>query len=199
MPGTRCRGGSACTVSKPDPSPSETLLDEADMSARIAALADALARHVDDPAGCALIGIRTRGATLAARLQQELRIRRGWDLPLGVLDITLYRDDLSRMSGHPLVRATEIEFDVDGKLIFLIDDVLYTGRTIRSALNALIDFGRPGRIMLAVLIDRGHRELPIQADAAGLTVPTSRDQVVRVCFAEDDGREGVFLETRPAP
>lgn len=181
----------------PDSSPSETLLDESAMAVRIAELAAALARHVADPAGCALVGIRTRGATLASRLQAELRRQRAWDLPLGVLDITLYRDDLSRMSGHPLVRATEIDFDVDGKLIFLIDDVLYTGRTIRSALDALVDFGRPRRIMLGVLVDRGHRELPIQADAAALTIETSADQTVRVCFTEDDGQEGVFLERRP--
>jgi pyrimidine operon attenuation protein/uracil phosphoribosyltransferase len=103
--------------------------------------------------------------------------RHGWDLPLGVLDITLYRDDLSQLAEQPLVRSTEIDFDVSGKLIFLIDDVLFTGRTIRSALDALVDFGRPRRIMLGVLIDRGHREFPIQADVAALTVQTTRGPV----------------------
>ncbi len=172
-------------------------MDEAALSAKIAEMAAQLAERVRDPSNCALIGIRTRGVTLARRLQKELAEQKDWDLPLGILDITLYRDDLSQMSEHPLVQSTEIEFDVGGKLIFLIDDVLYTGRTIRSALDALLEFGRPQRIMLGVLIDRGLREFPIQADVTGLTLETAEEQTVRVCFDEDDGQNCVIVEERP--
>lgn len=177
---------------------SDSLLDREALAEKIARMASDLAERVGDPANCALVGIRTRGATLARRLQQELKRQQGWDVPLGILDITLYRDDLSRRSEQPLVQATEIDFDIEGKLIFLIDDVLYTGRTIRSALDALLEFGRPRRIMLGVLVDRGLREFPIQADIAALTIETDHDQKVRVCFDEDDGQEGVLLEQRPA-
>jgi len=175
-----------------------SLLDRDALSGKIAQLAGELAERAGGPENCALVGIRTRGATLARRLHEELKRQRGWEVPLGVLDITLYRDDLSQRSDQPLVQATEIDFDVDGKLIFLIDDVLYTGRTIRSALDALLEFGRPRRIMLGVLVDRGLREFPIQADFAAVTIETDPDQNVRVCFDEDDGREGVLLEQRTA-
>lgn len=181
---------------KPTPD-ADLILDEASVQRCIERMAQELAAHVADPADCALVGIRTRGATLAARLREIIKTRHGWDLPLGILDITLYRDDLSQMSAQPLVRASEIDFDIEGKLIFLIDDVLYTGRTIRSALNALIDFGRPRRILLGVLIDRGHRELPIQADVRGMDLETRLDQQVRVCLVEDDDRDAVLLT--PAP
>jgi pyrimidine operon attenuation protein/uracil phosphoribosyltransferase len=180
------------------PIPSNSVLDETALSIKIAEMASQLAKRVQDPSNCALIGIRTRGVTLARRLQEELQRQKGWELPLGVLDITLYRDDLSQLAEHPLVQSTEIEFDVGGKLIFLIDDVLYTGRTIRSALDALLEFGRPQRIMLGVLIDRGLREFPIQADVAALTLDTAREETVRVCFEEDDGRDCVVVEQRPA-
>lgn len=175
-----------------------SLLDRDALAGKIAQLAGDMAGRIRNPADCALVGIRTRGATLAGRLQEEIKRQRGWDVPLGVLDITLYRDDLSQRSDQPLVQATEIDFDVDGKLIFLIDDVLYTGRTIRSALDALLEFGRPRRIMLGVLVDRGLREFPIQADYAALTIETEPEQSVRVCFDEDDGSEGVLLEQRSA-
>jgi pyrimidine operon attenuation protein / uracil phosphoribosyltransferase len=178
-------------------SSAEVLLDEQALARAIASMAKDMARRIVNPDDCALVGIRTRGATLAARLQRELHRARGWDLPLGVLDITLYRDDLSQLAEQPLVRSTEIDFDVSGKLIFLVDDVLFTGRTIRSALDALVDFGRPRRIMLGVLVDRGHREFPIQADVAALSLETTEDQFVNVYLAEDDGRDEVVLASRP--
>ena len=142
-----------------------------------------------------LVGIRTRGVPIARRLAACLKEITGADVPTGVLDITLYRDDLLRhdVGLQPLVRSTDIPFDLDGKHVLLVDDVLYTGRTIRSALDALIDFGRPRTIQLVVLIDRGHRELPIRADFVGKNLPTSRDDRVRVLVAEVDGRDAVEI------
>jgi pyrimidine operon attenuation protein/uracil phosphoribosyltransferase len=141
----------------------------------------------------ALVGIRTRGVPLARRIAKTLQDLSHHEIPTGALDITLYRDDLS---GHvvgtqPLVRKTEIPFSIDGKLILLVDDVLYTGRTIRAALDALIDFGRPKAIQLVVLVDRGHRELPIKADYVGKNIPTSSTQSVQVHLMEIDGRDEV--------
>lgn len=166
------------------------------MAARVAAMAEALAELAGDPSGAALAGVRSRGAILARRLRDRLRETRGWDLPLGLLDINLYRDDLSRRPVHPIVRGTELDFPVDGKTILLIDDVLYTGRTVRSALDEILDFGRPRAIRLGVLVDRGLREFPIQADYAALTVKTAPAEKVLVRLAEQDGVEGVFL-SRP--
>jgi pyrimidine operon attenuation protein/uracil phosphoribosyltransferase len=150
-------------------------------------------RGVED---LALIGIRARGVPLAARLAAALRALTGVDVPTGALDITLYRDDLMRyaVGPQPLVRRTEIPFSIDDKRILLVDDVLYTGRTIRAALDALIDFGRPRTIQLIVLIDRGHRELPIKADYVGKNLPTSPTQSVQVHLLEIDGRDEVELQ-----
>jgi pyrimidine operon attenuation protein/uracil phosphoribosyltransferase len=144
----------------------------------------------------ALVGIRSRGVPIAARLAAELKTLAGADIPSGALDITLYRDDLMHhaVGPQPLVRRTEIPFSIDGRHILLVDDVLFTGRTIRAALDALIDFGRPSAIQLIVLIDRGHRELPIRADYVGKNVPTSRQQNVHVRLAEIDGRDEVEVE-----
>ena len=144
----------------------------------------------------ALVGIRARGVPIAARLAAHLREIAGVDVPIGALDITLYRDDLMRMpvGPQPVVRLTEIPFSIDGRHILLVDDVLYTGRTIRAALDALIDFGRPSAIQLVVLIDRGHRELPIRADYVGRNIPTSRQQSVQVRLKELDGRDEVEVE-----
>jgi pyrimidine operon attenuation protein / uracil phosphoribosyltransferase len=144
----------------------------------------------------ALIGIRARGVPIAARLANHLRELTGVDVPTGTLDITLYRDDLMRhpVGPQPVIRKTEIPFSLDNRLILLVDDVLYTGRTIRAALDALIDFGRPRAIQLVVLIDRGHRELPIRADYVGRNIPTSRQQSVQVRLAEVDGRDEVEVE-----
>ena len=144
----------------------------------------------------ALVGIRARGVPIAARLAAHLKDIAGVDVPTGALDITLYRDDLMRtpVGPQPVIRRTEIPFSIDGKHILLVDDVLYTGRTIRAALDALIDFGRPSAIQLVVLVDRGHRELPIRADYVGRNIPTSRPQSVQVRLAEIDGRDEVEVE-----
>ncbi len=142
-----------------------------------------------------LVGIRTRGAVLADRLKKTIMEIEGRDVPVGILDINLYRDDLSIVATQPVVRETEIDFDITGKEVVLVDDVLFTGRTIRAALDALVDLGRPSSIQLAVLVDRGHRELPIRADFVGKNIPTSRDQKVRVALDESDGTEdGVVIE-----
>ena len=144
----------------------------------------------------ALVGIRTRGVPLARRLAHAVKDINDHDVPTGALDITLYRDDLMRhaVGPQPLIRRTEITFSIDDKRILLVDDVLYTGRTIRAALDALIDFGRPKAIQLVVLVDRGHRELPIKADYVGKNVPTSRLQSVQVRLAEIDGRDEVEIQ-----
>jgi pyrimidine operon attenuation protein/uracil phosphoribosyltransferase len=144
----------------------------------------------------ALVGIRTRGVPIARRLAQIVHGINGHDVPTGALDITLYRDDLMRhaVGPQPLVRKTEIPFSIDDKRILLVDDVLYTGRTIRAALDALIDFGRPKAIQLVVLIDRGHRELPIKADYVGKNLPTSLSQSVQVHLLEVDGRDEVEIQ-----
>ena len=143
----------------------------------------------------ALVGIRTRGAPIARRLAKAVSEISGLDIPTGALDITLYRDDLMRhaVGPQPLVRRTEIPFSIDDKCILLVDDVLYTGRTIRAALDALIDFGRPKAIQLVVLVDRGHRELPIKADYVGKNLPTSLSESVQVHVTETDGRDEVEI------
>jgi pyrimidine operon attenuation protein / uracil phosphoribosyltransferase len=144
----------------------------------------------------ALVGIRTRGVPIARRIAHAIHDINGHDVPTGSLDITLYRDDLMRhaVGPQPLVRKTEIPFSIDEKRILLVDDVLYTGRTIRAALDALIDFGRPKSIQLVVLIDRGHRELPIKADYVGKNLPTSLAQSVQVHLSEIDGRDEVEIQ-----
>ncbi len=146
----------------------------------------------------ALIGIRTRGAILAHRLSSELEAIDHHPVPVGILDITLYRDDLSRIAPNPLVRATEIPFDVTDLRLVLVDDVLFTGRTIRAALNALSDLGRPRAIQLAVLVDRGHRELPIRADYVGKNIPTGLLEHVDVRLRELDEIEEVVVEPQAA-
>ena len=144
----------------------------------------------------ALVGIRTRGVPLARRIARSLREINGDDVPTGALDITLYRDDLMRqpVGPQPVVRRTEIPFSIDDRRILLVDDVLYTGRTIRAALDALIDCGRPRAIQLVVLVDRGHRELPIKADYVGKNLPTSPRQSVQVRLQEIDGQDDVAIE-----
>ena len=150
-------------------------------------------KGIDD---LALVGVRTRGVPIARRIARSLKEITGHDIPTGALDITLYRDDLMRqqVGPQPLVRRTEISFSIDHRKILLVDDVLYTGRTTRAALDALIDFGRPKSIQLVVLVDRGHRELPIKADYVGKNVPTSRSESVQVHLQESDGCDEVVLE-----
>jgi len=140
----------------------------------------------------ALVGIRRRGVELAARLQNILQ-KKTAEIPLGILDITLYRDDLSAVAKQPVVRETQIQFDLDGKDILLVDDVLFTGRTIRAALSELVDFGRPRSIKLLVLVDRGHRELPIQPDFTGKFIPTEKNQSIEVRLEEVDGEDKILL------
>ncbi len=140
-----------------------------------------------------IIGIRNRGVHLAKRLANAIKGIEGVDILTGALDITLYRDDLALASGQPLVRKTEIDFDINDKILILVDDVLYTGRTIRAALDALIDFGRPRSIQLAVLVDRGHRELPIRADYAGKNIPTAKNETIEVRLSETDETDEVVI------
>lgn len=143
-----------------------------------------------------LVGIRSRGVFLAERLQKYIEKIDGNIVPVGILDITLYRDDLTLVSEQPVVHKTEINFDIDEKKIILVDDVLYTGRTIRAALDALADFGRPNIIQVAVLIDRGHRELPIRADFVGKNIPTSQNESVEVRLQELDQKDEVVIVER---
>ena len=142
----------------------------------------------------AIVGIRTRGYVLAERIAAVINNIYGANLYVGALDITFYRDDLSAISEQPVIHNTEIDFDIENKNIVLVDDVLYTGRTIRCALDALIDFGRPKTIQLAVLIDRGHRELPIRADYVGKNIPTSQKELVQVKLQETDSEDSVSIE-----
>jgi pyrimidine operon attenuation protein / uracil phosphoribosyltransferase len=148
--------------------------------------------------GLALVGIQRRGVPLARRIAAAIREHEGVEIPVGALDITFYRDDLSLVAQQPIVKGTEIPFDLNGRTVVLVDDVLFTGRTIRAAMDALIDFGRPHAIRLAVLVDRGHRELPIRADHVGKNVPTSREESVQVSLEETDGEDGVEIARPPA-
>ncbi|MPY66020.1 bifunctional pyr operon transcriptional regulator/uracil phosphoribosyltransferase PyrR [Deinococcus sp. SDU3-2] len=145
----------------------------------------------------ALIGIHTRGIPLAERLARKLEDLEGVSIPTGMLDITLYRDDLSEVAHQPIIRETQVPFDLARRRVVLVDDVLYTGRTVRSALDALIDLGRPEGIQLAVLVDRGHRELPIRADYVGKNLPTARSEMVKVKLTETDGVDVVELHDMP--
>lgn len=149
--------------------------------------------------GLVLVGIQRRGVPLARRIADAIAEHEGVRLPVGALDITFYRDDLSLIAQSPIVKGTDLPFDLNGSTVVLVDDVLYTGRTIRAAMDALVDFGRPRAIRLAVLIDRGHRELPIRADHVGKNVPTSREEVVKVHLVGVDGVDEVEIERLPAP
>jgi len=140
-----------------------------------------------------IVGIRSRGVPIGERLAKEIEEMEGHPVPFGILDITLYRDDLTTIAPQPVVKPTKLPEPIDDKVVVLVDDVLYTGRTVRAALDALIDFGRPRAVMLAVLIDRGHRELPIHADVIGKTVPTDADEVIKVRMAELDDEDEVLI------
>lgn len=140
-----------------------------------------------------LIGMRTRGEFLAKRLREKLIAIEGIDLPLGVLDVTLYRDDFRTRIKQPQVSVSDITFDVNEKDVILVDDVLYTGRTVRSALNAIMDLGRPSSIQLCILVDRGHRELPIRADYVGKNIPTSQNEEIKLKVVEVDGEDAIYL------
>jgi len=148
-------------------------------------------KGIDD---LAIVGIRRRGGPLAQRLASRIEEIEKEKVPVGILDITLYRDDLTTLASQPQVHRTEVDFDITDKKVVLVDDVLYTGRTVRAAMDALMDIGRPKKIELAVLVDRGHRELPIKADFIGKNVPTSKQEVVSVFVDEIDGSDGVVIQ-----
>ena len=169
------------------------VMDSDQIDKALVRIAHEIAENNRDVGDLAIVGIRTRGALLAQRLAEKTRTIVKKDLPVGALDITLYRDDLTTIAEQPVVHKTEIDFDIQDKVIILVDDVLYTGRTIRCALDALIDFGRPKCIQLAVLVDRGHRELPIRADYAGKNIPTSQKETVQVKIKETDGIDEVVI------
>jgi len=173
------------------------ILDAERIGRMIDRMAHELAERQSDRAGLALIGIRTRGVPLANRLARRMASLGPHSVPVGVLDITLYRDDLSTVAPQPVLKKTEIDFDLNGRTIVLCDDVLYTGRTIRAALDGVIDLGRPRAIRLAVLIDRGHREFPIEANYVGKSVPTAQREVIKVMFQETDGADEVWILERP--
>lgn len=172
---------------------SSLLLDEKGLQKTLEKLAASIADDLGDDEDLVLIGIRTRGVILAKSLQQLLKQKTKRKIPIGILDITLYRDDLSTLAKNPIVRASTLPFDVDDKKIVLVDDVVYTGRTIRAALDQIVDFGRPALVKLAVLIDRGLREFPIQPDYVGMKVETSHKQIVQVRLSDIDGDEKVIL------
>jgi pyrimidine operon attenuation protein/uracil phosphoribosyltransferase len=177
------------------------LVDEAGLGRTITRLAHEIIEKNRGSEGLALVGMQTRGVHLARRLHERIREIEGdrlpaGGLPLGTLDVTFYRDDWRMKLKQPEVQATDINFDITGLNLVLVDDVLFTGRTVRAALDALMDLGRPARIQLAVLVDRGHRELPIRPDFTGKNVPTSPGEEVRVRMAEVDGEDGVWLVER---
>jgi pyrimidine operon attenuation protein / uracil phosphoribosyltransferase len=175
------------------------IMDADRMSRTLTRIAHEIVERNRGVKGLALVGIRTRGVFLAKRLAKALQQITDEPVPTGALDITLYRDDLMRhaVGPQPLVRRTEIPFSIDDHKVVLVDDVLYTGRTIRAALDALIDFGRPKEIQLIVLVDRGHRELPIKADYVGKNVPTSLKESVHVKLLETDGTDEISVDNVP--
>jgi pyrimidine operon attenuation protein/uracil phosphoribosyltransferase len=169
------------------------ILDKEAINRSVMRIAHEIIEKNKGTADLCIVGIRNRGVYIAQRLAECIKKIEGKDIAVGALDITLYRDDLALASGQPLVRKTEIDFDINDKKLVLVDDVLYTGRTIRAALDALIDFGRPKSIQLAVLIDRGHRELPIRADFVGKNIPTSKQETVEVHLEESDASDVVLI------
>lgn len=172
---------------------SDTLLEGADIKRIVTRITHEILEKHKGVDNLSLIGIQTRGVYLARRIQSEINTIEGVQIPVGDIDITLYRDDWTRISHHPIVQDTDIHFSVDGKQIVLIDDVLFTGRTTRAAMDALMDIGRPDLIELAVLIDRGHRELPVQANYVGNFVETKRSEIVNVLLTECDSEDRVVL------
>ncbi|MFA5026838.1 MAG: bifunctional pyr operon transcriptional regulator/uracil phosphoribosyltransferase PyrR [Candidatus Methylomirabilota bacterium] len=169
------------------------IMDEAAMARAITRIAHEIVERNKGVEEVVLVGLRSRGIELAHRIAAKLEEIEKIAVPVGALDITLYRDDLGRAKTQPTVRRTEIAFTIDSKKVVLVDDVLFTGRSCRAALDALMDLGRPGAIQLAVLVDRGHRELPIRADYVGKNVPTSRQEAVRLFLAEADGTDRVVI------
>jgi pyrimidine operon attenuation protein/uracil phosphoribosyltransferase len=188
------------TTHVPADATARLLLDGEAIAKSLSRIAHEIIERTDDLDGVALVGIQSRGAPLASRLRRLVEERSGVSLPVGALDITFHRDDVHVREGgrrlpdrQPVVRSTSIAFPIEGMTVVLVDDVLYTGRTIRAAIDALLEYGRPARVQLAVLVDRGHRELPIRPDYVGKNLPTGRDERIQVELVEIDERDGVFL------
>jgi pyrimidine operon attenuation protein/uracil phosphoribosyltransferase len=172
------------------------LMDRERLARTLSRMASEIVERHRDQRRIVLVGVRSRGVPMARRLARRIREIAGVLPPVGALDITLYRDDLTLAGARPILRATEIPAPIDDRTLIVVDDVLFTGRSVRGALDQLIDFGRPARIELAVLVDRGHRELPIHADYVGRTVTTAHDDIVQVMLEEQDGQDGVYLFER---
>jgi pyrimidine operon attenuation protein/uracil phosphoribosyltransferase len=170
------------------------IMDQDDITRAIKRIAHEILEKNRGSRDLILVGIRTRGAPLAARIAEVMKGIEGRSVPVGVLDITLYRDDLQMVAKQPVVGKTEVSADIEDKVVVLVDDVLFTGRTIRAAMDEVMDFGRPRAIQLAVLIDRGHRELPIRADFVGKNVPTSARETILVKLSEQDGEDAVSVQ-----
>ena len=191
------------TTHVPEDATARLLLDGQAISKALSRIAHEIIERVDELDDVALVGIQSRGAPLASRLRRLVEERSGVSLPVGALDITFHRDDVHVRDGgrppgrQPVVRSTSIPFAIEGLTIVLVDDVLYTGRTIRAAIDALLEFGRPARVQLAVLVDRGHRELPIRPDYVGKNLPTGREERIQVELVELDERDGVYLVGEP--
>ncbi len=172
-----------------------TVMDEAALNRAVRRISHEIIERNKGVDGVCLVGIRTRGEPLARLLAEEIRSIEGVNVPVGTVDITFYRDDLSHLCGEPKLNRTDVPFDVSDKCVVLVDDVLYTGRTARAAIEALFQMGRPAQIQLAILVDRGHRELPIRADFVGKNVPTSRNELIAVKVPEFDGCTAVEIWT----
>ncbi|MCX7746816.1 MAG: bifunctional pyr operon transcriptional regulator/uracil phosphoribosyltransferase PyrR [Clostridia bacterium] len=169
------------------------IMDESGIARAVTRIAHEIIEKNKGVQGIVLMGIQRRGVPLAKRIAEKISEIEGIDAPVGILDITFYRDDLSMLSEHPVINGTQIDFDINDKRIILIDDVIFTGRTVRAAIEAIMDIGRPKMIQLAVLIDRGHRELPIRPDFVGKNVPTSKNEVVHVKLLEIDKENSVTI------
>ena len=187
------------TTHVPADATARLLLDDEAIAKALSRIAHEIIERTDELESVALVGIQSRGAPLASRLRRLVEERSGYAIPVGALDITFHRDDVhvrdrGRAPGRqPVVRSTSISFPIEGMTVILVDDVLYTGRTIRAAIDALLEFGRPARVQLAVFVDRGHRELPIRPDYVGKNLPTGRDERIQVEVVEIDERDAVFL------
>lgn len=169
------------------------IMDETTMMRAISRISHEIIEKNNGVEDIVLIGIQRRGVPLARRIAQKIKEVEGKEVQVGILDITLYRDDLSLLNEHPVINGTEIDFQLVGKVVILVDDVLYTGRTVRAAIDAIMDIGRPKMIQLAILVDRGHRELPIRADYVGKNVPTSKSEVINVKVTEIDHVNSVTI------
>jgi pyrimidine operon attenuation protein/uracil phosphoribosyltransferase len=170
-----------------------TIMDKAQMERTVHRMAHEIIEQNKGLEKIRLVGIRSRGVPLAERIAAYLKKIENTEVPVGIIDITLYRDDLSTISHQPVIKGSSIDFEMEDAVVILVDDVLYTGRTVRAAIDALLDFGRPQQIQLAVLVDRGHRELPMKADYVGKNVPTSKEEAIKVAFEETDGEDSVKI------